>query len=60
MRASEHGTNGEGTARANGEERDVDSHMFRPTVTDMQDKYYFDFSKLGVETASRQGKGRNV
>ena len=23
----------------NGEEHDVQSHMFRPTITDMQDKY---------------------
>ena len=25
--------------KAYGEERDVQSHMFRPTITDMQDKY---------------------
>ena len=24
---------------SNGEEHDIQSHMFRPTITDMQDKY---------------------
>ena len=40
------GPNGEGTSSTTGEEHDVRSHMFRPNITDMHDKYGDDRSDI--------------
>ena len=47
-----------------GEEHDVQSHKFRPTITDMQDKYCGDcnvftlFKANTKETAKKMWRGR--